>query len=68
MTGAKVVNKTHMGPDSYGIYSLEDVDIAIKKIFIYLYFLKPEVGLDPRTLGSRPEPKADSTTEPRRHP
>ena len=30
---------------------------------------EPDAGLDPRTLGSRPKPKADcSTTEPPRHP
>ena len=30
---------------------------------------EPEVGLDPRTPGSNPEPKADAlTAEPPRHP
>jgi len=30
---------------------------------------EPDAGLDPRTLGSRPEPKAATQpTEPRRHP
>ena len=29
---------------------------------------EPDVGLDPRILGSQPEPKADTQPEPPRHP